>query len=243
VLTRLALISSAVVAAGVCAGSSGAVAKATVTCGDTISSPGIYSLAGDCTGGGITILSDNVTLQLMGHKMTAGFCCPYGIYVSSHSHVLVKGPGTILGYGYDVGVYVEYSSDVRVDGLTVAESSIGIDVYLSNNVAVTHNVIGPTQFGVGVYGSGGSTVEWNKVVDSLFGIYPSYGSSNDNVVDNTVTSNYDGILVDYGASGNRIFANNAKGNFNYDLYDANGGCDSNQWLRNGFNTRNQSCIH
>jgi parallel beta-helix repeat protein len=222
-------------------GSSGAVSKATVTCGDTISSPGVYFLTADCTGGGITIDSDNVTLQLMGHRMTAGFCCPYGIAVSSHSHVLIKGPGTILGYFF--GVFVEYSSDVRIDGLTAGESLGGIDVEYSSNVAVTHNVVGSTENGVEQYQSDGGSIEWNKVVDSEIGIYLSFGSSNDNVVDNTATSNVLGISVYYGATGNRIFANNARGNFNYDLFDDNAACDSNQWRRNGFNTANQLCIH
>jgi parallel beta-helix repeat protein len=228
----------AALAAGVVVGSSGAVSKATVTCGDTISSPGIYSLAGDCTGGGITILSDYVTLQLMGHKLTGG---ADGIEVSSASHVLVRGPGTILGYSE--GVYVVDSSDVRIDGLTVAESGNGILVQYSNNVAVTHNAIGLTEVGVTLFESSGDTVEWNKVVDSGTGIDLEYGSSNNTVVDNSATSNDYGIYVDYGATGNRIFANNAKGNSFYDLFDNNLGCDSNQWRRNGFNTRNQPCIH
>jgi parallel beta-helix repeat protein len=230
----------AAVAACVVVSSSGAVSKATVTCGDTITSPGIYSLAGDCTGGGITIASDYVTLQLLGHKMTAGACC-YGIYVLSHSHVLVKGPGTIVGYVY--GVYVEYSSDVRVDGLTVGESESGIEVELSNTVAVTHNSIGSTGDGVVLDVSGGSTVEWNRVADSYVGIYLLGSSNNNVVVDNAAASNANGIYVAGGATGNRIFANNAKGNIIYDLYDGNGGCDSNQWRRNGFNTANQACIH
>jgi parallel beta-helix repeat protein len=177
----------------------------------------------------------------MGHRMTAGNCCAYGIVVQDDSHVLVKGPGQLLGYG--VGVWVVGSSDVRVDGLTVAESEVGIEVDYSNDVAVTHNFVGVTDLGMQLAESGGSTVEWNKVVDSEVGIDLSTGSDNNNVVDNTATSNVDGIYLDSGATGNRIFANNAKGNIAYDLYDGNGGCDSNQWRRNGFNTANQPCIH
>jgi parallel beta-helix repeat protein len=228
------------VVAGAVVGSSRAVSKALVTCGDTISSPGIYSLAGDCTGGGITIVSDNVTLQLMGHKMTDGYCCPFGVDVFFDSHVLVKGPGTILGYYYGVRAYG--SSDVRVDGLAVAESQAGIIAALSA-VAVTHNSIAATGDGVLLNASSGGTVEWNKVADSYIGIGLGDDSSNDNVVDNTVTSNVFGIYVEQGATFNRIFANNAKGNSYKDLFDENGGCDSNQWVRNGFNTRNQPCIH
>jgi parallel beta-helix repeat protein len=231
----------AAVAAGVVVGSSGAASKATVTCGDTISSPGIYSLAGDCTGGGITIDSDYVTLQLLGHKMTANFCCPPGVDVFSASHVLVKGPGAILGYYF--GVLAEGSSDVRVDGLTIVESVNGIQVNDSTNVALTHNSIGPTDLGVALFDSRGSTVEWNKVADSYDGIDLAGDSYNNTVVDNTATSNVFGIYLEQGSTGNRIFANNAKGNQVYDLYDGNGGCDNNQWRRNGFNTANQSCIH
>jgi parallel beta-helix repeat protein len=239
-MTRLALVVSAVAAAGVFAGSSVAVSKAIVTCGDTISSPGIYSLAADCSGG-ITITSDNVTLQMMGHQMTDGGS-GNGIAVLSVSHVLIKGPGTLLGYG--AGVFVSESSDVRVDGLSVAFSELGTDVYESSNVAVTHDSTFFTLDGVDLDDSSGNTVESNNVQGSFdIGIDLEPGSSDNTVVDNTVTNNYYGIEVGDGATGNRIFANHAKGNFIYDLYDNNAACDSNQWRRNGFNTANQPCIH
>jgi parallel beta-helix repeat protein len=233
----------AAVAAGVVVGSSGAVSKATVTCGDTITSPGVYFLTADCSAGpiGIQIASNNVTLQLMGHEITGPV---EGISVLSSSHVLIKGPGTILAYSEGIGVVVSDSSDVRVDGLTAGFSQIGIDVAESTNVAVTHNSTFFTLVGVFLTDASGNTVESNKVAaSSAWGIVAVFGSSYNNIVDNTVSSNTSGIGLDTGATGNRVFANNARGNSVVDLFDANAACDSNQWRRNGFNTANQSCIH
>jgi parallel beta-helix repeat protein len=200
-----------------------------------------YFLTADCSAGaiGIQIASDNVTLQLMGHEITGPV---EGISVLSSSHVLIKGPGTILAYSE--GVVVSDSSDVRIDGLTAGFSQIGIDVDEATNVAVTHNSTYVTLDGVFLADASGSTVESNKVAaSSAWGIVAVSGSSYNNIVDNTVTSNTSGIGLDTGATGNRVFANNARGNSIVDLFDANAACDSNQWRRNAFNSANQSCIH
>jgi len=42
---------------------------------------------------------------------------------------------------------------------------------------------------------------------------------------------------------NRIIGNSAASNGTNDLYDANSGCDSDQWFGNSFVTANSGCIH
>src|SRR5947207_8948017 len=95
---RLALaIVAATAAALLVAGSAGAVNN--VTCGSTIKKPGMYKLREDCSGKGITIASNDVTLDLARHTMTGtGASGNFGIYAVDVGNVRIVGPGVIKKY-------------------------------------------------------------------------------------------------------------------------------------------------
>ena len=56
-----------------------------------------------------------------------------------------------------------------------------------------------------------------------------------------VDSNGYGILID-ASHADKIVGNSAAANSQFDLYDANRGCDHDRWRENGFTTANRNCI-
>ncbi len=126
-----------------------------VTCGDTISAPGKYVLAGDCTGTGISIVASNVELRLQNHTMTgsSSSCLPCigGIYVGG-SNVQILGPGTVRNYW--VGVFLDGgTSGGLVSHLEVDNSGYaGIETYFGSNGNVfDHNIANHNNIGIQLY--------------------------------------------------------------------------------------------
>jgi len=209
------------------AGPTGASQQSVVSCGDTISSPGIYYLAGDCSGGsnfdGIKITASNVKLFLRGHTMTglsSTNCSPAscrGINVSGTSNVAVVGPGTITNYY--IGMNFEFSSGAEAEFLKALGNSFGTYLYSSRGITVWRSILaGNSEVGAVDNGNG------NRLLGNDVSRNGVYG-------------------IEIYSTGDRIASNNAYGNSAYDLYDGNSGCDSNIWFNNRFGTANQPCIH
>ena len=206
--------------AAVSAGPAMADPPTPVTCGDTITAPGQYVLAGDCMGFGINIAASDVHLKLDGHTMTStggGF----GISVINVSHVHIEGPGTIRSYLF--GISFTGVGDSHVE-----------QVMSVNN---TFN---------GFFLASVTNIHVNNSVFSMNGQNGVFFSNNctDNHVDNnqTLGNGQVGIRLGFPVTSNHVNGNTALGN-GTDLEDDNANCDDNKWNGNRFATANQSCIH
>ena len=153
----------------------------------TISTPGIYCFTADintnlASGNAITIASNNVTIDMNGHKfgnLAAGVgTAAYGFYASQQKNITIRN-GTIRGFYAgvfldDVAPYTGSSGnvieDLRADGNTV----FGLQVEGSGNI-VRHNQ---------VVNTGGSTVYSTVVGISSWG--PD-AQILDNIVNGTVS--------------------------------------------------------
>ena len=133
-----------------------------VTCGDTISAPGNYVLAGDCSGQGILITASDVVLRLQGHTMTGPGALfePFvdGIDVGGYpnsTNVQIVGPGTIQDYW--IGVFFGAQGAVSDSVVTHVEADnngyAGMETYSGNNGNVfEHNVTRDNVFnGIAIY--------------------------------------------------------------------------------------------
>ena len=133
--------------------------------GATITKPGVYVLRRDLSSSNanplITIASDGVTLDLNGRSLRGpGDLSGTAVLVRGASGVRVVG-GRIASFG--VGVQVEDSENVLVEGLQIQGDDlggappaieIGIQVVNSRGVVVTENVITSTFLGIFVRGGG-----------------------------------------------------------------------------------------
>ncbi len=78
----------------------------------TISASGSYYLAGDrlCSGQGISVTADNVTIDLCGYSLIGNGSNSVGIWMSGRSNVEIRN-GTVRGFGWQ-GI-AEYSSSSK----------------------------------------------------------------------------------------------------------------------------------
>jgi hypothetical protein len=108
------------------------------TCPFVITSPGRYVLRADliCGGGdGITITSNDVTLALEGHRITAGSNANIAISAQGSSFTMrldgvhILGPGLITNGGgnhFNEGVFFQFADHSEVSGVTAMGSNVGI---------------------------------------------------------------------------------------------------------------------
>jgi hypothetical protein len=149
-----------------------------VTCGDTISAPGNYVLAGDCSGQGILITASNVVFMLQGHTMTGPGALSEplisGIDVGGgggSTNVQIIGPGTIQNYW--VGIFFGAQGTVSGSSVAHVEAShngyAGMETYFGNNGNVfEHNVTRYNLFnGIAIYpDSTGNVIAHNHSSDN-----------------------------------------------------------------------------
>jgi len=204
-------------------------------CGDAITTD--TTLTADvtgCTGNGLVIAADGITLDLAGHRIAgAATGDAVGVDVTGHGDVTIEN-GSVSGF--EEGVYAR-----RAGGLTVRHMSFsraahggilvdgGSDVTLRRNIAtrcgagiiVTRSngvVIGANRItrsgsgGIPVFDSRHVRIAGNAVSrsrDAAIGLFR--GSSHNALVGNRVTNSGAGIVVAEGASHNVIVGNVARG--------------------------------
>jgi len=201
------------------AGQAAADPPTPVNCPYTITSPGQYFLAADCTGtGGITITASDVHLKLMGHTMTGPDFA--GIQATSVSHVHIEGPGTITGYFH--GIFFNGVSDSHVEQVSAINNRDGLSLARSTDTHVNNNIFSR---------------------NALAGVILEVSSDNHLNNNQAIGNGFFGIFVESLSTGNHINGNTALGNMTlYDLADDNTNCDNNTWNGNTFVSRNQTCI-
>jgi parallel beta-helix repeat protein len=187
------------------------------TCPVVISSPGRYLLGADliCGGGdGITIASDDVTLALEGHRITAGVGANNAIVVTVGRNVHILGPGLITnggGNAFLVGVSLGTSND-EVSGVTVLGSrNDGIFAIGCNSLTITANTLGRNNVGIHLVDVFFSTISendasGNNVGMSLSDIDPggTLGTVSHNIFNGNSIAGLSIIVVSSGA----VFRNN-----------------------------------
>ncbi len=224
------------------------------TCGTVINTSGDYTLANDllnCSGDGIDITADLVTLELGGHQIT-GSGTGTGIRVEFMGHggiadVTINGPGTIMNF--DNGIVLSHSGYGEVSRVTC----------LGNNSGFT--ILSGTEFGSFRNRIHDSTATMNRVAGFVIGGEAGnfirnksnqngdgFVLANDDTTGNTLDNNTadqnatDGIEAESGAIDNTITRSSAHRNSAYDLADDNRTC-RNTWDNNRFGRANRDCIH
>jgi parallel beta-helix repeat protein len=184
-----------------------------------------------CTGDGLVIAADGVTLDLAGHRIEgAASGDTAGVDVEGHTGVVIQN-GTVRGF--DEGVFALGARDltvrrvrlsgsahggIRVDGgrdVTLRRNVVhrcgaGIIVTRSDRVVVAANRIGRSAFGgIPIFDSRHVLVVGNAVTtsrtDAAIGLFR--GSSHTTVAGNRVATSAAGIVAAEGASHNVIAGN------------------------------------
>jgi hypothetical protein len=130
-----------------------------------ISAPGFYYLGADLstTGSGITVNTNNVTIDLMGFSVT-GNSSPggIGIDISGRSNVEIRN-GTVRSFGQ--GIYsVMTAKNCRIINMR-AISNTGTGIKLLGDNHLVQNCHAANNNGYGIWMSGGGTVITGNVIN------------------------------------------------------------------------------
>ena len=191
----------------------------TLSCGQTISTNTVLTAdVTGCSGDGIVIGADEITLDLHGHTVSGTGGAGAGIRVFSHHNVVIT-HGTVSGFFY--GVMADTSSFVTVSKVTAVDNIRGINLSNSSDSLIEKSVAsGSGLDGIRLdgYGTVRNLVTQSLATDNVWGITVSNGAS-DNVVDrNTVTANEHGLPVFSSAASNTISRNSITANDTYGVF-------------------------
>ncbi|MEN3316578.1 MAG: hypothetical protein V7605_2812 [Acidimicrobiaceae bacterium] len=179
----LGVLSASALAVGGMVALAGPASAVTLNCGDTVtSSVSLSNDVGPCTGNGLIIGADNVTLNLGGHTVSGSNTTntttteQVGILIQGHRNVVVQN-GTVTGF--DAGIAIQKGSKNQVINVTahdnINHSSLvnapgaannkcsfgdGIVVTGSNNNIIKNNTAfhnGPFD-GIGLVGNSDSNI-------------------------------------------------------------------------------------
>ncbi|MFN2504592.1 MAG: nitrous oxide reductase family maturation protein NosD [Acidimicrobiales bacterium] len=153
--------------------SAGPASAGHVGCGDFIfASTVLDSDIGPC-GVGLTIVADNITLDLNGHTISGreGPGDGPGVLIDGRTGVVVKN-GTVTQF--DAGVAIEGGSGNTVENMRIVDNrgdfstdyGDGIAVFVSTENVIRNNIVqnnGPYD-GIGLIGADRNTVEGNQVL-------------------------------------------------------------------------------
>ena len=204
-----------------------------------IAMPGSYYLAGDryCTGTGIEVMADNVTIDLMGYGLSGpGSGTNYGIHMDARKNVEIRN-GTVRYFQY--GIYEEdmYSGKNHraIDVRAVFNTQMGIVLTGVGNMikdcTANDNGYMATSEVYGILGGAGSSINGNiannngtSATSNVFGIYTLAGSS---VIGNTAYFNGDsatGSVYGIAMVGNNFVDRNTATNNNGTNMNSPSGC-------------------
>jgi parallel beta-helix repeat protein len=203
----------------------------TVSCGDTITTDTtLHRDLINCTGGGLVIGANDITLNLNGHTID-GNDADVGVNnPAGHSGVVIKG-GAIREF--DIGVLVADASDDVLRELAISNSTVGVLLEHVTNTRIANDRVSDNRFygivlvnasehnqirgstvsgsafspAVGLNDSDQNRVEKNVIEGSDEGLQILNGAEND-VRENAMSHNLGtAISVDQGSAGNRVDEN------------------------------------
>src|SRR6267378_2323276 len=171
-----------------------------------------FTLANDmtCTGDGMVVVSDNITVDLGGHTLTGPGMGPQtwplpqldsvGVRVGGHTGVTIRNGKTTA---FSTGIYFIDMVSSSIEGVTTLRNRFGFYIHASQKITVKDSddcVLVNNLLARQTYNSPGG-----------YGLY-LYASSRNRVTDNTIDSNINWGIWFSDAKENVIFHNNVVGN-------------------------------
>jgi hypothetical protein len=184
-----------------------AAGAADVGCGTTVTADVTLGADLTCSGPGLIVDADHVTVNLNRHRIT-GARTSDGVTSAGHHGVTIRN-GTITGFG--TGVRFTAQSDTRIVKVTVSHNQTGVFSMLGTGIVVTGSQVAGNGLGIGAGGGAGMAVEKTTVTANGAGLVFA-GSSNGNTVrQNLISANETGVTFSESdhsvVDGNRIVDN------------------------------------
>jgi parallel beta-helix repeat protein len=202
-------------------------ASKVVTCGQTLTSSArlANSLVG-CSGNGLVIGADNITVDLAGHSISGvNAAGSEGIADDGHGGVRIKN-GTITNFFLN-GVGLRGAQHSAVSNVTIrkigaggGENDVSAGVLVKNSPnttvtasTVTNEVSAFQSDGVDVLSSAGTTVSGSRLANNAWDGMVVLDSPGTRVIGNALDGNQNqGVEVNFGSDGTLLAGNHARNN-------------------------------
>ena len=185
-----------------------------------------FTLANDltCTGDGMVVVSDNITVDLGGHTLTGPGMGPQtwplpqldsvGVRVGGHTGVTIRDGKTTA---FSTGIYFIDMVSSSIEGVTTLRNRFGFYIHASQKITVKDSDVEFNIYGLHLQNSDDCVLTNNLLARQTYnspggyGLY-LYASSRNRVTDNTIDSNINWGIWFSDAKENVIFHNNVVGN-------------------------------
>jgi len=214
IFRAVAIPAGALLLAGTILASPAHAAVSTVTaCGTTLSTPGSYTVGtdiGPCTGDGVDVVANGVTVKLNGHTITgndAGNTSPtseqIGINLLNVKGVTIAGPGTVTHFDAGVSIIGGGGNTVKNVSANANVAHVLLTAGGATSVDQLQQVVCNFGDGITTDNSTGNSITGNSA--SMNGPYSGISlvdaSSRNNVARNRVTNNNVSNTVQSGPDG------------------------------------------
>ena len=185
-----------------------------------------FTLANDmtCSGDGLVVVSDNITVDLGGHTLTGPGMGPQtwplpqldsvGVRAGGHTGVTVRNGKTTA---FSTGIYFIDMVSSSIEGVTTLRNRFGFYIHASQKITVKDSDVEFNIYGLHLQNSDDCVLTNNLLARQTYnspggyGLY-LYASSRNRVTDNTIDSNINWGIWFSDAKENVIFHNNVVGN-------------------------------
>src|SRR5438093_8600742 len=185
-----------------------------------------FTLANDmtCSGDGMVINSDNITVDLGGHTLTGPGMGPQtwplpqldsvGVRVGGHTGITVRNGKT---QAFSTGIYFIDMESSTIESVTTLRNRFGFYIHASKKITVKDSDVELNIYGLHLQNSDDCILVNNVLARQTYnspggyGLY-LYASSRNRVTDNTIDSNINWGIWFSDAKENVIFHNNVLGN-------------------------------
>jgi parallel beta-helix repeat protein len=208
---------------------------AAVACGQVVK--GNVELNSDlnCSGDGLIVGADGITIRLNGHTITGPGpdSSKVGVSVGNQDGVRIEGPGTIEQF--QAGIYAAGTEGMVINKMTLEDNQIAVFSTGTEGLQAMQNNLAENSIGVGSHSSNGLKLTENLISGNVLTGISLVTTDNSLISKNDIRESENGIFVDPESNDNRIESNKAQRN-RVDLNNANGlATNVNQ---NGFSDNN-----
>src|SRR5256714_7391872 len=185
-----------------------------------------FTLANDmtCTGDGMVVISDSVTVDLGGHTLTGPGMGPQtwplpqldsvGVRVGGHTGVTIRNGKTTA---FSTGIYFIDMVSSSIESVTTLRNRFGFYIHASQKITIKDSDVEFNIYGLHLQNSNDCTLVNNLLARQTYNSPGGYGrylyaTSRNRVTDNTIDSNINWGIWFSDAKENVIFHNNVVGN-------------------------------
>lgn len=210
-----------------------------LSCGQVIKTSVKLSSNLDCTGDGLLVGADGITIDLNGHTINGPGAdkSKIGLSLATSSGVTVTGPGVVQGF--QAGVLDTGGQGDTISKVIFQNNQIAVFATGAKDTSINNNMMFGNDIGYASHSSTGTDFSQNMLNDNrLAGV--TLVNSGDNKIDtNTIEKSNNGIFVDAQSTGNDVNTNTVLKNTGVDLNNANGlpiNVNKNSFVGNNCNT-------